>query len=148
MAYQGGIDYLDLGFDKADWEKDDIQPPWTRAGGARPKRAETSHNGARMELIARVRDFNVAGSRAQEVKLLYDTDRRRSDGARVQCVIIAKSKEDRADRADADRRHYVLIVEPTNRISGGEKIYERVGAGFMIGKFIERDKPGVQARIQ
>jgi hypothetical protein len=139
MAYQGGIDYLVPAFDKTDWETDDIQPPWSRAG-------DTSPSGSKTKLIVIARDFNVARSLATEAKLVYDTDRQRPGGTRrVQCVVVAKSKH---TQVDAERRYYVLIVEPTDQISDAGKMYERVGAGFMLGKFITRDKPGTRGVIQ
>jgi len=146
MAYRGGIDYLDPPFEKTDWEKADIHPPWTRGSGETARAAETTHFDASMELTATARDYNVAGSRIDEAKIVYDMERNKSDGSRVQCVVVAKSKEGRTDR---EKRHYVLIVVPT-KLTGprGEKIYTRVGAGYMLGKYIVLNKLGTSARIQ
>jgi hypothetical protein len=142
MAYKGGIDYLDPPFQKVEWEKNDIHPPWTRGGN---KDSETTHDDVDIDLVATARDFNVAGSRAEDAKIVYDTERTASDGERVQCVIVGKFKEGRSDQ---DKRHYVLIITPTKSTgAGGEKIYERVGAGYMLGKYIVLDKPGTAARI-
>lgn len=143
MAYKGGIDYTDPPFRSADWEMKELRPPWTRGGNLNTDSAP--HDGE-VALLATVRDFTVAGRRQDEVKLTYDTERTTaSDGQRAQCVIVARSKEGRSDR---DRRHYVLLVTPTQKISGrGEKVYERVGAGFMLGKYIFLDKPGIVAKI-
>jgi hypothetical protein len=42
-----------------------------------------------------------------------------------------------------------LIVVPTQlTVPRGEKIYKRVGAGHMLGKYIVLDKPGTSARIR
>lgn len=146
MAYRGGIDYLDPPFEKTDWEKADIHPPWTRHSGETAPAAETTHHEAGVELVATARDFNVAGSRVNEVKIVYDTERDRSDGSRVQCVVVAKSKD---GRTDAEKRHYVLIVAPTKlTAAGGDKIYKRVGAGYILGKYIGLEKPGIPVRIR
>ena len=146
MAYRGGIDYLDPPFEKTDWEKADIHPPWTRHSGETAPAAETTHHEAGIELVATARDFNVAGSRVGEAKIVYDTERDRSDGSRVQCVVVAKSKE---GRTDAEKRHYVLIVAPTKLTAvGGDKICKRVGAGYILGKYIGLDKPGIPVRIR
>jgi hypothetical protein len=146
MAYRGGIDYLDPPFEKTDWEKTDIHAPWTRSSGEISGAVETTHRAAGMELTATVRDYNVAGSRPDEAKIVYDMERDRSDGSRAQCVVVAKSKDGKTDK---EKRHYVLIVVPT-KLTGprGEKIYKRVGAGYMLGKYIALDKPGTSARIQ
>ncbi|KAJ8131727.1 hypothetical protein O1611_g1897 [Lasiodiplodia mahajangana] len=138
MAYQGGIDYLAPEFDKTDWETGDIQPPWSNTNGMPAHSPKT-------KLVATARDFNVAGSREAEAKLIYDTDRQRPGGTRrVQCVVVAKSKH---GQVNADRRYYVLIVEPTDSTNDVEKVYERVGAGFMLGKFITLDKPGTGSEL-
>jgi hypothetical protein len=144
MAYKGGIDYLDPPFEKTDWEKSDIHPPWTR-GGEAARMAETEHYDAGIELVARARDYNVAGSRIGEVRLVYDTELNSSDGIRVQCVVVAKSKEGKTNN---EKRHYVLIVVSTNLTgAGGDKIYKRVGAGYMLGKYIALDKHSTPVRI-
>ena len=145
MAYRGGIDYLDPPFEKTDWEKADIHPPWTRYTGDTATEADTTRDDGAVELVATARDFNVAGSRAGEVKIVYDTERDRSDGSRVQCVVVAKSKE---ERMELEKRHYVLIVVPTKLLAAGsDKIYKRVGAGYMLGKYISLEKPGTPVRI-
>lgn len=146
MAYRGGIDYLDPPFEKTDWEKADIHPPWTRYNDETAPAADTIYHKAAVELVATARDYNVAGSRVGEVRIVYDTERDKSDGNRVQCVVVAKSKE---EKTDAEKRHYVLIVVPTKlTAAGGDKIYKRVGAGYMVGKYISLDKPGTPVRIR
>ncbi|KAF2188522.1 hypothetical protein K469DRAFT_565361, partial [Zopfia rhizophila CBS 207.26] len=142
MAYKGGIDYGDPPFQTADWEKNEIRPPWTRGDNGH---VDSAHQDTEMALGATVRDFTVAGRKADEVKLIYDTERTASDGQRRQCVIVARSKDGKTDK---DKRHYVLIVTPTDATAArGDKIYKRVGAGFMLGKHIALDKPGTAARI-
>ena len=146
MAYRGSIDYLDPPFEKTVWEEKDISPPWTRVGG-RGHAVETTDRDANIELVAIARNYNVAGCSIGEVKLIYDTERTRSDGdsSRVQCVIVAKSKEAGTDK---DRMHYVIIVVSTNaKGAGGDHVYKRVGAGYMLGKYIVLDEPGTPMRI-
>lgn len=142
MAYKGGIDYGDPPFQTADWEKNEIQPPWSRKDSSSTESAPQDPD---MALGATVRDFTVAGRKADEVKLVYDTERTASDGQRPQCVIVARSMEGKTDK---EKRHYVLLVMPTGKMAGrGEAVYKRVGAGFLLGKFISLDKPGIKAKI-
>jgi hypothetical protein len=144
MAYSGGINYLDPKFDKTDWEKADIHPPWTR-GSETARTAETTHHDAGIELIATARDYNVARSRPGDFKLLYDIELNSSDGGKVQCVVVARSQEGRTVN---ERKHYVLLVVSTTLTgAGGDKVYRRVGAGHMLGKYIVLDKPGTPVRI-
>jgi hypothetical protein len=142
MAYQGGIDYADPPFQTADWEMKEVRPPWT---SDRTEDGETTHSEIGMALKATVRDFSLAGRRADEAKLVYDTEKTGSNCGRSQCVIVARSREGSKDK---DKRHYVLIVAPTqSTASHEEKLYKRVGAGYMLGKYIALDKPGTEAKI-
>jgi hypothetical protein len=143
MAYVGGIDYTDPPFQTAEWETADIIPPWTRGG---QRDTESAPQDGHVALLVSVRDFTVAHRRQDEVKLTYDTERSTaSDSRRPQCVIVARSKEGRSDR---DKRHYVLLVQQTQSSSGRkEKVYKRVGAGYMLGKYISLDQPGVAGKI-
>lgn len=138
MAYKGGIDYTDPPYETADWETKEIIPPWTSGEYHDTESNET------VSLAAVVRDFNLAGRKLDEVKVTYDTERG-SEGQRVQCVIVARSRDTRSDQ---DRRYYVLLVIPTQmEAKEGPKSYKRVGAGFMLGKYIGLDKPGVKVKI-
>jgi hypothetical protein len=48
----------------------------------------------------------------------------------------------------SEKRHYVLVVAPTASMDmGGRKIYERVGAGFLLGSCIKLDGPGLPVKI-
>lgn len=144
MAYAGAIDYTDPPFQKADWEMKEISSPWSR--GANGEVETTGHN-ANALLKATVRDFNVAGRREDETGLVYDTERTASDGQRTQCVILARSKEG-AGRAEREKRFYVLLVARTGETTPrGEKIYRRVGAGYMLGKYITLEGLGTPGRI-
>lgn len=146
MAYRGSIDYCDPPFEGADWEKNDISPPWTR-GGVNNQTAETMHRDAGNELVAIARNYYPAGSSMGEVNLIYDTELTKSDGnsSKVRCVIVAKSKDGKTDK---EKTHYVLIVMSTKlKGAAGDEIYKRVGAGHMLGKYIALDKPGKRIRI-
>ncbi|KAL6704961.1 hypothetical protein ACN47E_007506 [Coniothyrium glycines] len=143
MAYKGGIDYTDPPFRSANWETRELKAPWTRGN---LRHTDTGPQQGDVALLAMVRTFAVAGRRGDEVRLSYDTGRTSaSDGQAAQCVIVAKAKE---ARSDSERRHYVLLVTPTRQAEArGEKVYERVGAGYMLGKFIRLEEPGVAAKI-
>jgi hypothetical protein len=145
MAYRGGIDYIDPPFDQADWERTEIVPPWTRGGNKLPM-ADTSPQDDEIAIIARVRDFKVAGRLPEEVKITYDAERTSaSDGQIFQCVIVAKMK---GGSSNLLRRYYVLLVTAVQGTTGrGEKKYRRVGAGFMLGKYISLEGDGIAARI-
>ena len=146
MAYKGGIDYIDPPFETADWERKEVIPPWTRGGGHGNAPVETESQDGEIALLARVRDFKVAGRQPDEVKITYDAERTSaSDGQITQCVIVAKIK---GGSSNLLRRYYVLLVTAMQSTTGrGEKRYRRVGAGFMSGKYITLDGDGILARI-
>jgi hypothetical protein len=143
MAYEGGIDYVEIPGGTADWAFDDIMEPWTRG-------FHTATNSAPLNSVvaipAIVRDFKVANRQQGEVDLRYDTERTAgSDGQHPQCVIVAKDKRGRSETL---KRHYVLIVIPKRSVAGhGRKVYERIGAGYIMGRFINLES-GVKAEIQ
>ena len=142
MAYKGGIDYMDPPFGAVDWERKEVVPPWTRG---RSTIAELAPEDDKVALTATVRAFSVAGRRAGEAELVYDIDMTGLDGQRPQCIIVAKSKDGRAER---DKMCHVLLVGPTRETTGrGEKVYKRVGVGVMLGKYIDLEAPGTIARI-
>lgn len=144
MAYKGGIDYTDPPWDKAFWEKKEIVPPWTRGS---PRETQSGPSKGRIGISAIVRDFNTAGYKHGELKLTYDTEQTTgSDGQRAQCVVVARS---RAESHDSEKTFYVLLVTATARKGGrGEKIFQRAGAGHMLGKFIMLEGPGIPATIE
>ncbi|KAI0432193.1 hypothetical protein F5Y09DRAFT_160880 [Xylaria sp. FL1042] len=143
MAYCGGIDYVDPPFDQTIWEKEDIHPPRIKSSSS----ANSSHTPhARMELQVTVRRFNVAGHQEGEVKLVYDIEKGKPDGMQPQCVVVAKSREGRTSQ---EKKYYVLLVSPSNLpVNGDDHVYERVGAGAMLGRFILFNEPSQQAKIR
>jgi hypothetical protein len=139
MAYKGGIDYTDPPYRSATWEIRELIPPWTRGGYTDPENNEP------IAIAAVARDFNLKGRDPEEVKIAYDTEQG-SEKKKVQCVIVARSN---VARSDLERRYYVLLV-----IAMQEELEDkrwvrckRVGAGFMLGKYIAFDKMATEIRI-
>ncbi|KAI0541834.1 HET-domain-containing protein [Xylaria digitata] len=140
MAYRGGIDYVDPPFDQTVWEKEDIHPPRIKSN------TSSLHGNARMELLATVRWFNTPDHQDGELKLVYDTGENKPSGMRLQCVVVAKSKEGQTFQ---EKKCYVLLVSPLDTpVDGGYHIYERVGAGAMLGRFISFNEPSQQVKIR
>jgi hypothetical protein len=139
MAYKGGIDYTDPPYRSATWETSELIPPWTCGGYQDPDANED------VAIAAVARNFNLKGRDPEEVKITYDTDKG-SEQKRVQCVIVARSND---ARSDLDRRYYVLLVILTQDKLENERWVKckRVGAGFMLGKYITLDQPGTEIRI-
>ncbi|KAI8952463.1 hypothetical protein F4801DRAFT_599888 [Xylaria longipes] len=143
MAYRGGIDYLNVPFDSVDWESGDIRSPWqsTDVRTTGPRKEEVVAFGA----VAR--KF-VEGQKVREdVKIVYD-ETGMTDGSvsSMLCVVIGKTK---GNAPMENKTHYVLLVAPGAAIAAkGTKVYERIGAGSMPGRFIDFKGPGLDIKIQ
>lgn len=142
MAYKGAIDYMDPQYGTADWETEEIIPPWTQGRQASNGFSPMSRD---ITLQVIVRDYNVAGNKPGEVKLVYDRERTTaSDGRRAQCVIVAKSKEPSLERA---KRYFVLLVTAIGKADSQPKMYRRAGVGIMLGRFIALEDKGIAAQV-
>ncbi|RSL69539.1 hypothetical protein CEP53_002157 [Fusarium sp. AF-6] len=136
MAFRGAIDYLDPPFHQAQWEKREVEPPWSVTPGG----SEQSHSSRHLKVVAR--HFNAARRQPGEVDLVYDTPERKpsSDGQRPMCVVVAREKE---GKSATEKRYYVLLVSGTPEIaSSSQKVFTRLGVGSMLGKYIELEQNG------
>jgi len=142
MAYSGAIDYSIVPFSPTDWEVEEIRSPWSNKESHDVQMVLTYSEAA---LTAVVRDFDVANREQNEAELVYDIEPTTYDGHRTQCVVIARSKEEKTSN---DQMFHVLLVVTTGiALDGGEMEYKRVGIGRMLGKFISLDQPGIHAKI-
>lgn len=152
MGYKGGIDYVSPPGDSVEWETQELHPPWTGGdGGLTTSEGQAGSEGqppshAPVAISALARPFDVRGRRHDEVKLYYDTGRTALfDNQLAQCVIVARSKE---PKNPTEKRFYVLLVASTREVNeADELVYKRVGAGYMLGKFITLEGKGVAAKI-
>lgn len=143
MAYRGGIDYFDVPFAGVDWESRDIRSPWqsTDVRTANPWRGEV------MEFGATAREFAEGQKMDEDANIVYDvTGMTGGFASSVLCVVIGKMK---GDAPVENRTHYVLLVTPRRAMGAdGTKVYERIGAGRVPGRFIDFKKPGLDIKIQ
>lgn len=124
MSYTGGIDYLELDFGGYEWE--DIQTPWSR---------EEKREGD-ITLTAKARKYDRSAAAPGEDDLIFDSPAE-PDQVTTLCVVLGIQ---RGKIPLKDKRHYVLIVVPTQDLmSDGARLYERVGAGYLPGKCIAQD---------
>ncbi|KAK2746243.1 tol-like protein [Colletotrichum kahawae] len=144
MAYDGGIDYLDLPFQETEWERTDIEPPWSVTSGDSDGPRQTT----RLKVI--VRSFSVAGAperKLGKIKFTYDNPYRKgtSDRQSPLCVVIAKEK---GNKSLQEKPHYVLVVIGTGGgIEHGQRCFNRLGVGFLPGKYIGLEEDGVRGII-
>ncbi len=73
-------------------------------------------------------DFGVFYDRAEPVKTEEKT---------LKCVVVGKRRM-RSKTPTDETTHYVLLIAPKRMDSPrGAKVYERVGVGYMAGRFID-----------
>lgn len=143
MAYRGGIDYLNVPFDGVDWESRDIRSPWQPID----VRTASFWKDDVAEFSATAREFAEGQTIGGDVKLVYDvTGRTGGFASSVLYVVIGKMK---GNAPLENRIHYVLLVAPRAAMGAdGTKVYERIGAGRVPGKFIDFKRPGLAIKIQ
>ncbi|KAF3804247.1 hypothetical protein GCG54_00000597 [Colletotrichum gloeosporioides] len=145
MACKGGIDYISPSFGGVDWEK--MRSPWSKATGGFESKIQTDDRGGDVALVAEARDYNLLNLRDGQGEIIFD---RPGDSHQpsTKCVVLGKQKAiaPLGDNTNNMRDHYLLIVASTNkRDKDGHLIYERVGAGYLPGKFI--GSTGEEVRI-
>lgn len=144
MAYEGGIDYLDPPFQETEWERTDVEPPWSVTGGG----SDGSHRATHLKVM--VRPFSVAGApehKLGKIKFTYDNSPRKgtSDRQSPLCVVIAKEK---GNKSSQEKIHYVLVVIGTGGgIEQGRRCFSRLGVGFLPGRYIGLQEDGVRGII-
>ncbi|KAK1777130.1 HET-domain-containing protein [Copromyces sp. CBS 386.78] len=164
MAYQGGIDYMDVPLGGVDWDPNvtEIKGNWN---------GTTGHT-EQMELNAKTRDFEMGRLGTSEFDIVFDIPRKHerlamTEGApqppsfrKLKCVLLGRIK---GHGDPKDLTHYVLVValgkpKPTSRpslmpssLKPGDQpqmeTYERVGVGKMAGRFIDFTEDKSQLRI-
>jgi hypothetical protein len=136
MGYKGAIDYLDLPLGGVDWLPDAILSPWAEGG------AESWHTGdgkGVVALSATARVFTVGEQDEKNFGTFYDRGKPSKEEEKTfRCVVVGKRMA-RAKMPVGEITHYVLLIAPkkTTDSPRGEKLYERVGVGYMAGRFID-----------
>ncbi|PQE27807.1 serine threonine kinase protein [Rutstroemia sp. NJR-2017a WRK4] len=149
MAYDGAISFLEPGGGEVEWNESDVTLPVyvtlpiDDLASHRTSWLRTScQENSSVAIQAKAFDFDIpADTDKSEVSLYYD-------GAEItsaKCVIIGTEKLEVRDIST--KKHYVLIVKPVLRVSGGT-FYERCGVGYVSGKFIRLDGPSITVTIE
>ncbi|KAK3487577.1 uncharacterized protein B0T23DRAFT_322736 [Neurospora hispaniola] len=130
MAYKGGIAYLDPPFGRVDWRVAEIRGNWYGQGSNRA------------ELSAKTRKFRMGETGTEDFNITWDIPGEIDiEKAVIRCVVVGNLKQ--RDPKPMKSTHYVLIVRL--REHGAElatdetDIYERVGVGTMLGKYLDLD---------
>jgi hypothetical protein len=127
MAYEGGIDFLELPLGGVEWPESEIHSPWKKKD---PRGYHTSGQSGSMELSAIARNFDIKTFSPSEFMIVYDIPQ--TEGIPLACIVMGRRVEN--GRPRSAWRHYVLFITPKTTEAG---VYERVGVGFMPGTFID-----------
>ena len=140
MAYDGGIDFLDLPPGGVHWLTDAITSPWATSG------ADAWHTGDGQEFVdlkAQAWGFTPAhGAMApdDEMELVFDTqDMAQLEGQDLMCVVLGMEKK---KCVIGERAHFVLVIAMSKERlvpNEGNKVYERVGVGQIKGKYLDKE---------
>ncbi|KAI0095668.1 hypothetical protein GGR51DRAFT_553874 [Nemania sp. FL0031] len=128
MAYTGGIDYLDIEFGGVEWE--DLRSPWWSDSGHVQRTEDAGRN---IFLTAVARDYESKATVTGKNWLVFDSPGE-SKRQETKCVVLGKQK---GPKGSGDKLNYVLLImEAAARNPKGEKVYERVGAGYLEGRLV------------
>ncbi|OCK81870.1 HET-domain-containing protein [Lepidopterella palustris CBS 459.81] len=143
MAFNGVISFIEPEGGQVNWNDHDIILPF--ADRTQASWLRTSHRGDSVAIRAKAFDFEIAvGASESEAFISYDGDNV-STSASTKCVIIGSEKQQVSDAGT--RIHYVLIVKATSDAPGTTS-YERVGVGYLLGKFVLLNRPSVPVTIE
>jgi hypothetical protein len=126
MAYIGEIDYLAPEFGKVDWKE--LRSPWSlsRGGDVSAKKADTALRGEVQTIKLDITD--------EKNGHLYFDSLEAVDTSAVQCMVLGVEQ---GKQPLSSKIHYFILVAPTISLeSDGSKAYERIGAGYLPGRYI------------
>lgn len=120
MEYPGGINYFKLPFDQFDWEN--TIPPWSKSTCDEDD-----------ILIADARTFDRNAAHSGELRFIYDCPGESEHKASM-CVVLGVQV---GESERSERRHYgIVIVRKEEADSNSNQLWERVGAGYLLGRHL------------
>lgn len=144
MAYDGGIDYLDIPLGVG-WNADEVRISWSPSTATALAAADQAYNDDNeYHLTAMARNFLPQITPPMGYEIIYDQPERRADRALLCIVMGRKLGDTNQPRADTDV-HYVLIVTPKDSSDSG--LFERVGVGSVPSTNIDFAQPATSVRV-
>ncbi|KAI1322755.1 hypothetical protein F5Y16DRAFT_404159 [Xylariaceae sp. FL0255] len=147
MAFMGEIDYLKPEFGQIDWL--DIVSPWSSRKSMHSPSGPLSltkdlkdlhHSNNTTALISgMVRDIIRRDDENFIGKLYFDIPSQTSVD-HVRCMVLGIAK---GERLDEQRKHFVLLVQSDASRGDNDSpdgLYHRVGAGYLVGKFLSKEQ--------
>ncbi|KEY64228.1 hypothetical protein S7711_03513 [Stachybotrys chartarum IBT 7711] len=140
MAYNEGIDFLDLPLGDVKWLRGEIISPWADPSG------EMARGTPEISILARKFTTRRELTEDSVDSIVYDSPDRVQRQA-VRCVLMGKIGN-RGTSKKEDLIYCVLFVQPQKVAPGTAETYERVGVGFLAAKVIDLDSPGVLLKLR
>jgi hypothetical protein len=133
MAFEGPISFIGTKGGEVTWnEPPGVILPFEKR--TQSSWLKTSHHGESNAIRAPAFDFAIAKDSAKgEAYVSYDCDQTFRN-TETKCVVIGSDKQQVFNRET--RKYYVLFISRSVQI-GDAMVYERVGVGYLLGKFIE-----------
>jgi hypothetical protein len=148
MGSLGRIDYVDVPGNRFDWEHEDIFSPWgakTRGNGYSSTSQGPSGSAADVtELDVVVRPFRFVSELGTDWQFFFDDRVPRQEGSTMSCVVVAKEK---GAHNVQDKKHYVLLVEREKSGEPKQKLFRRIGVGFVSGKHIMWEMSAAKGKL-
>ncbi|KAF7866833.1 hypothetical protein EAF04_005674 [Stromatinia cepivora] len=142
MAFDGAISFIEPGGGQVDWNDTGVTLPFADLACDQTSWLKTSCQNDSLAIQAKAFDFTIpTGAGRSEASVYYDGE----TITPTKCVIIGTDKQNVNDAST--KKHYVLIIKSVPEASGGIS-YERVGVGYMLGKFIHPDESSVAVTIE
>lgn len=143
MAYNEGIDFLDIPLGDVRWLPGEIISPW--GGTTSPGEKNVSC----MEVRIRNFELDAVTEDGDEYSIFYDSpELAEREKMTLKCVLMGQVKK-RGSRSRKELVHCVLFVSPSSPANvGGEHVYQRIGVGFLTGKFIDLKTGGAMVSLR
>ncbi len=126
MAYRGGITYMKIPFEGADWTKDLTTPFKAGTNDWNKRHWEPDESTRSTDLTAWAR--NLSMSSIEMTKRLVFDEPRDYDIAALKCIVLGKEKK---EGSTEDPIHWVLVIQPMAR-KDNYALSERVGVGYIL----------------
>lgn len=140
MAYKGRIVFINIASQELTWSTDIILPPMY---SGRMSWLSYSCSLDKTAIEATALDFDIStATNVNDASLRYDE----SNGiqhTKGQCVILG-SQSSCIDDLELRKEYVVVIQKVANARPDPLAVYERIGVGSMLGKFLQRHGPGTQ----
>jgi hypothetical protein len=140
MAYSGGIDYVSIDFEAADWTND-VWSPFQTGSREDKQYWNSDENSSAAELKAMARRLRI--SEVEFLRRVSFDQPLKVEVDELRCVVIGREKK--KQQMVTESTHWTLILRPLH-LHLQYPVYERVGVGYLLSANISEEKYEVRIR--